>query len=396
MHRSPLASILCLVPAALGMAACSSGTAPSGNPRLTARLAAGAFFTCALDHTGVAFCWGDGSQGQLGDGSTASSNVPVRVQGGPYVSIAAGTDAACGLRADGIIECWGGVPDKCCSQGTGSLFVPTPIATSTPMTQVSVAGPSACAIDQDDHGFCWGQGLEGALGNGAVFDTTLAPLVPLPGGHAFAALAQQAFGGCAIDTDGAAWCWGDDRYGQLGVGDNADTIRASVPVPVNGGLRFRQIAAGASYACGITTTGQTECWGDNTTGQLGDGTATNRSVPTPVAGSQFVAVFAGSPDNLTDHTCALAANGTASCWGLNDRGQLGGTGTDACPANTCSTTPVFVSAPTPFTTLALGDLHTCAMDEGGQVYCWGDNEGGQLGDGTTTGHTVPQLAAFTP
>lgn len=403
MHRRALALPWYIVVATLGVTACSGSTGPGGpGPiRLTPRLAAGAFFTCALDHTGTAFCWGDGTAGDLGNAMLGGSNVPVQVQGGPYVALAAGTDAACGLRSDGVAECWGLVPDKCCGQGSGNEFVPTPIATSTAFKEISVAGPSMCAIDPSGNGSCWGQGLKGALGNGQIFDTSDAPIVPLPGGHIFSTLGQGAFGGCGVDTGGSAWCWGTDLDGALGVGIDTDSVRASLPVEVNGGLKFRQIVAGAAYACGVTTTGQTECWGDNRAGQLGDGTATNRSVPTPVPGANFIAIYGGSPDYLLDHTCGLTADGFASCWGLNDRGQLGGTGTDGCGANTnsgptCSTTPVAVAGSLKFIALALGDLHTCGMIPDGHVYCWGDNEGGQLGDGTTDGHTLPTRSLFKP
>jgi alpha-tubulin suppressor-like RCC1 family protein len=163
-----------------------------------------------------------------------------------------------------------------------------------------------------------------------------------------------------------------------------------------GNFRFVQISVGGIYTCGVTTTGVTECWGDNVVGQLGDGTLHDRAVPTPVAGGAFVAVFAGQPTDGADHTCALDASGAASCWGANELGQLGATGPNGCGSAPCSTTPVAVTGGVTFTTLALGNSHTCGMVADGHVVCWGNNAQGQLGDGTTTSSTAPVRSLFTP
>lgn len=377
--------------------ACSSDTSPlSRTVSRTGRLAAGGDFTCALNHAGAAFCWGEGGFGQLGNGSASQSAQPVRVQGGPYSAIVAADEAACALRFDGMVDCWGLPPRKCCGQASYALLAPAPLATSIRFTQVSLAGWSACGIDRAQHAFCWGAAFNSALGNGESPDTSIAPAIALRAGHAFAAIAQGAFGGCGIDVQSAVWCWGADFRGELGVGDAADTIRAARPMKTAGDLRFVQISVGGIYTCGVTTTGVTECWGDNVVGQLGDGTLHDRAVPTPVAGGAFVAVFAGQPTDGADHTCALDASGAASCWGANELGQLGATGPNGCGSAPCSTTPVAVTGGVTFTTLALGNSHTCGMVADGHVFCWGNNAQGQLGDGTTTSSTAPVRSLFTP
>jgi len=400
MRRIPFAPVFALFAAAASLSACSSDTGPGGRTRLTARLAAGINFTCALDHAGAAFCWGGGASGQLGDGTASLSAVPVHVEGGPYTAIAAGDTAVCAVRFDHHIDCWGDAPPKCCNQVQASVLVPTPVAApSTRFTSVSVAGDAACGIGDAQHGLCWGDDFQGALGDGQALDSALSPAVTLPGGHAFASLDEGVFGGCGIDTGGAAWCWGSDLFGELGVNDSVDAIAVSQPIAVLGGLRFAQIAVGGVYTCGITTTGLTECWGINDAGQLGDGTENDRAAPTPVAGGAYVRVFAGAKNDILGHTCALDASGAASCWGVNDAGQLGAASSDQChfgAGQPCSLTPIAVAGGLTFTTLAIGDEHTCGMVADGHVYCWGANDQGQLGNGTTVPADSPVLSMFVP
>ena len=398
MRRPSFASSICCIIAAAALTACSSDTGPSGGGRLTDRLVAGADFTCALNHAGAAFCWGAGAAGQLGDGERSESAVPVRVDGGPYVRLTATGQHACGLRADGRAECWGIAISHCCAQTQDTLAVPTAVATSTRFSLISIGEVSACGIDAAQHAFCWGDQSLGGLGSGVDADTAIPPLAPVAGGHAFAILSEGVFGGCGLDTGGQAWCWGANLFGELGIGGQVDTV-AVAPLAVSGGLRFTQLAVGGAYACGVTTTGLTECWGVNVAGALGDSTMIDHSVPAPVVHANFVAAFAGGKNDILDHTCGLDASGAASCWGANDFGQLGAASTETChfaAGEACSTAPVSVVGGLMFTTLALGDAHTCGLVADGHVYCWGRNDDGELGNGTTTTTSAPVLSMFTP
>ena len=194
---------------------------------------------------------------------------------------------------------------------------------------------------------------------------------------------------CAITAYGDAYCWGLNNAGQLGDGT---TIDRSSPVAVSGGLKFSAatFAVGAGHACALTSDGSAYCWGRNDFGQLGDGTAVSRSAPVAVRGGiHFTSLAAGG-----QHTCGLTSAGAAYCWGANGYGQLG-TGA-VFPS---STTPVKVAGSnvfgrvtaesSVFGPITAGAGHTCALTTTSVAYCWGLNADGQLGDGTTVNRSVP-------
>jgi len=202
---------------------------------------------------------------------------------------------------------------------------------------------------------------------------------------------------CALaSVPGAAYCWGRGESGQLGVPVPSSTCLTDggffpcsmVPVPVGGGLTFEMLAAGAAHTCGLANDGTAYCWGSNAYGQLGDNSTTNQSGPVQVGGGlTFVSIDAGAA-----HTCGITTAGEAYCWGRNDRGQLGnGTTTN-------SALPVAVAGGLSFQLIAAGGFvigHTCGLTDMGDAYCWGDNQRGQLGIGTgdLNPHAVPDLVS---
>ena len=196
---------------------------------------------------------------------------------------------------------------------------------------------------------------------------------------------------CALTAiPGAAYCWGRGESGQLGVPPPSTTCVTDagpyscsmVPVPVGGGLTFETLAGGGAHTCALTIDGAAYCWGNNAYGQLGDGSTTNRNVPVQVAGGlTFASIDAGA-----SHTCALTSAGNTYCWGRNNRGQLGNGTTNG------STVPVAVTGSLTFQLVAAGGFsigHTCALTNQ-HAYCWGDNERGQLGNGTSDPPTPSQ------
>jgi alpha-tubulin suppressor-like RCC1 family protein len=186
---------------------------------------------------------------------------------------------------------------------------------------------------------------------------------------------------CTLASDGSALCWGLNGTGQLGDGS---TINRTTPVPVTGGLTFASITGGGHHTCGLTSGGIAYCWGGNVFGALGDGSTTSRTAPVAVMGElRFTSLIGGG----FHHTCGLTTSGAAYCWGWNQDGQLG----DGTTTN--RTTPVAVAGGLTFASLEGGGHHTCGLTSGGAAYCWGTNVTGQLGDGTSVGRATPTAVA---
>ncbi len=233
----------------------------------------------------------------------------------------------------------------------------------------------SCAIAQGGAAYCWGSNARGQLGDGTI-DPSAAP-VPVSGGHLFTSVVTGVLYSCGLDTDGAAWCWGYGANGNLGTGANASS---PTPVAVVGGHSFSAIAAGRWHTCGLTTAGEALCWGWNFFGQLGAGSSANSSsVPVAVAGGLLLK----SLDAGWDHTCAVTTSGAGYCWGNNFWGQLGTGGVTQVPPYGANV-PTLVSGGLVLSSVAAGQVHTCALDAVGAAYCWGFNRFGQVGNGSDT------------
>lgn len=243
---------------------------------------------------------------------------------------------------------------------------------------VEAGGSHTCRLTAAGAAFCWGDNSVGQLGIGyADYDGSTTPL-PVVGGHTFVALSVGDSHTCALTATGAAYCWGKGAGGQLGGGTRPFTQAA--PAPVIGGIAFEAISAGWSSSCGLTAGGSAYCWGIGNYGQLGDGNSypgPTYGSATPVAvtgGLTFVAlsVSQGEPN----HTCALTVAGEAYCWGNGSFGQLGiGTTPFSQPS------PSLVLGGVSFMALSSGLSHTCGLTPAGAAYCWGNGQFGRLGDG---------------
>lgn len=238
-----------------------------------------------------------------------------------------GTDGVGGCAA-GQRTCSDGAWDEC--QGE-----------STPAEEVSNDG-----IDND----C----------DGAV-DENVFSSVQLSGGH---------WHMCGLDNAGEAYCWGNNRDWQLG--DSTSTDR-SQPTPVDTTLTFDEITSGYFFTCGLSN-GIAYCWGDNDSGQLGTGDTSDRGTPTPVDTSLIFQTLAAG----REHACGLAEGGTIYCWGANDNAQVG-----AGTTYPTQLTPRAIEGNLTFVDIAAGQLHTCGLTVGGDIYCWGYSGHGQIGNGTT-------------
>lgn len=244
-------------------------------------LTVGATHVCAHNAGSPAFCWGRNNLGELGDGTVNLRAAPTAVLGGlSFRSLSAGTEYTCGI-----------------------------------------------AVNQD--AYCWGQGANGQTGDGMFFSNPHQPALVL-GGLKFLSVHAASIHTCGIATSGAGYCWGDDSFGQLG--DGAFTPHAQ-PVPVGGGLTFISIdgatnlgSGGETHTCGVATSGTAYCWGHPADGVLGDGSTMVRADPGAVSGSisfQSVTTGFGLNTPLARHSCGLSSTGTAYCWGYNVTGALG-------------------------------------------------------------------------
>jgi alpha-tubulin suppressor-like RCC1 family protein len=293
------------------------------------------------------------------------------------------------------------------------------------------AGPyrNTCATGPQG-AFCWGhEGFEGQLGAGLRLDAVAAPVGVLGGERLVAVSAGNSFT-CGLTADGAPFCWGSGVYGRVGDG-TVDSVRVA-PVPVAGNLPMRAISAGRRHACGLRTDGLVTCWGSNAAGalgsasaghysalpvtvettvpivsvgvgymhscalaadsvaycwghgaRLGDGTGLDRAQPAPVSGGhRFTALSVG-----WNHSCGLTRDGTVWCWGYNTDGELGRV------TGITVTVPVSVDGAPVLASVTAGYLATCGLTADGRAYCWGWNGVGQLGTGDTLGGPVPRPVA---
>jgi alpha-tubulin suppressor-like RCC1 family protein/uncharacterized protein YjdB len=299
-------------------------------------LTGGTWHACGLTAAGSAYCWGlnDGAEwgidalGHLGTGSTSRVVAdPSLVTGGvTFASISAGRFHTCGLTSAGVAYCWGSNSHGQLGGGqiNESRTVPTPVTGGLTFASISAGMAGTCGVTTTGAGYCWGSNNGGQLGNGSAAFSSLVP-VPVGGGLSFRAISTggtlDSFGGfaCGVTTAGAAYCWGDNPYGQLG---SIGTSR--VPVAVSGGITFSSVETGETHACGLAVSGAAYCWGRRWFGQLGDGGAMEPDVnPLPVAVSGGLSFTQLSVGGHVGHSCGLTSSGAAWCWGDGRQGQLG-------------------------------------------------------------------------
>ncbi len=364
-------------------------------------------FTCALGAAGAAYCWGLNSHGEMGNNTvTAAQDTPVAVtmSGLTFTQLSAGNAAMCALTSTALAYCWGlGTSGQLGNSGLVDSRVPVAVTatTGTPlfgltMTQIAAGKTFACALASTGAAYCWGAGAAGQLGNGTTTATQSTPVAVTASGALVGLTLTQITAGsgtaCALASTGAAYCWGAGAAGQLGNGTTTATQTTAVAVDTSGalvGVTLTQITEGNDLTCALGSTGAAYCWGAGGSGQLGNGTTTQSLVPVAVStsgvlsGKTLTQISAGG----FNQTCALDSAGTAYCWGVNTAGQLGNTD---IAANFL--VPVAV-APPQATTIAAGQAHSCEILSG-NAYCWGDNTNGELGNNTTISSNVP-VAVYT-
>jgi alpha-tubulin suppressor-like RCC1 family protein len=320
-----------------------------------------------------------------------------------FESISAGDYHNCGIYG-GDVYCWGGG-----YMGDGGEsdyhYLPVAIDTSGVLSGLSItalADPNgaddSCVIASDGSAYCWGYNYQGQLGNNSITTSSVPVAVDASGvlsGKTVTAIAVGWDHACAI-ANGDAYCWGNNDRGQLGDGTTTSSL-VPVAVDTSGILNGKTITAistngswmGTSYTCVVASDNGVYCWGGNQYGQLGDGSTDSSSVPvavdmTNVSGGKFVDISTSG----YGHACAVTEHGNAYCWGSNNFSQLGdGSTTDSSIPVAVDTSGVLNGKT--ITAVSTGGRYTCVTDSDGNVYCWGENGNGQLGDGSIENSLIP-------
>lgn len=355
---------------------------------------AGAYHTCHVRPTGDVACWGRNISSESGGSSFSDYSATSHVIGSLSLvqTMAGGGGYSCAVTASGAVKCWGENTFR--ELGDGSTMERSSAVTVSGVssvaqvdvaplvgTDVFLAGAHhSCAVQTDGDAYCWGDNSEAQLGDGTSIPRTSA--VAADSASTFSSVAVGNAHTCGLRTDGVVRCWGDNAQYERG---SSSTLLGDSANSVSLGDTITQIAAGSEFTCALREDSAIQCWGRANLGQLGHsyvGSAPARDTPQSVDGiSDAVSICAGA-----DFACALQGSGTVRCWGRNDRGQLG----DGTTTN--QETPQVVDGIDNATSVICGDAHACATREDNTIYCWGDDTFAQLGTGSA--QSSPQTSAI--
>ncbi|MEI8083411.1 MAG: Ig-like domain-containing protein, partial [Actinomycetes bacterium] len=412
-------------------------TTPPGKPGQVkaVQVASGLGHSCAVMSDATVRCWGDNSYGQLGDGSTRSSSLPVRVQGLDDVkTVTLGAHHSCALMNDGSLQCWG---DNSYAQlGTGdtngSLTPRASLVVGTNLQSVSAGGDHTCGLDASGATLCWGRSDNYELGDGTASRTVSRSDGYLRGTCSSAGSSQQVTGSYRVGSGSYGYRYGGyDGNGNYNPGRgywyssyktyytyaytyysscpfSASPVRPSVsaasqlssgtnktcvvtqaggvncwgssfgstPTAVSGVSGASRVATGDAHACAVEPTGTVKCWGRNALGQLGNGSSLDSDTGT----TAFAVVGISNASDIvaqSNGSCAVLSTGRVVCWGDNISSQLG-----TASVSGSSPVPWLASGVAGLSQIAAGSNHSCVVQSGGGVICWGAGSAGQLGNGT--------------
>ena len=360
---------------------------------------------CALA-SGKVYCWGYNAGGQMGNGTTGNSLVPVEATGGlsgkvvtdlVYTSIG---NAFCALTSDGLVYCWGSGYGTG-TNTTGNVLLPTQITATGSFVGKTVkklyGGYTACVIASDDLGYCWGDNTFGQIGAGTTGGSTLIPTqISMSGALAGLTVLDIYVGygsNCLRASNLTVHCSGANPNGQLG---DATTTAKNLYSPIIAnvalnGLTISDGTMGSTAGCAIASNDKAYCWGGNIYGQIGSGNTTSPSPPAQViSGSLSVRSLATSGSSSV---CGIFSDEMIKCWGRNDYGGLGNGTTSSVP----SATPTSVTGPLATKKVSFissqvvggSASYSCALTTDGEIYCWGQGSLGQLGYGTAANSFTP-------
>ena len=344
------------------------------------QVAMGFEHTLAIRSDGLLFAWGDNTYGELGNGTLTSQSSPIQIGTSSWTVVSAGHLASAGIRSDGLLFAWG---DNSYGQQGNALtnYLPQPVGALS-WNAIAAGASHVVAIRSDGALFAWGDNSSGQLGDG----TTVAKSSPVQiGTSSWSSISAGQKHTLAILYSGtlaaALYAWGDNSSGQLGDGT---TVSKSSPVHI-GTSSWSSISAGQKHTLALLynalTLGRAAlyAWGDNSSGQLGDGTTVSKSSPVHIGTSSWSSISAGDQHSLG----ILVTSAALYAWGNNASGQLG----DGTTVSKSS--PVHIGTSS-WSAGSAGDQHSLGiLVTTGALYAWGNNASGQLGDGTTTSKSSP-------
>jgi alpha-tubulin suppressor-like RCC1 family protein len=342
--------------------------------------------SCALTRDGLVHCWGDNADGLLGDGTELDRYAPVRLTSLTDVTdVALGFRHSCAIARAGTVWCWGENGYGQLGDGsTDDRTRPTEVLAVERAVELTVGDRSTCARLDDGTARCWGHGELGQLGDGSTGRRSTRVAV------AGLSDARQLVGGsehrCALLGDGSVWCWGHNVHGMVGDGTLVNRARPTRVLGLEGVVSLTSTPAWFGQTYATLADGTLLGWGDNG-GDLGDGTTTDQPAPVVIGGLGAVAELAIG-GGIIHVECARLRDRTVSCWGNNTFGQVG----DGSTADRRS--PVVVPGLRDVIGLSASPVFVCARLADGTARCWGRNDRGQLGDGTTTHRASPVAVAW--
>ncbi len=359
------------VPAQNALGDANEIATPSINAGFQASISAGAYHTCAVLGNGAVKCWGRNDVGQLGNRSNVSRSYPVQVAGltAGVIGISAGRTHTCAVTISGAAKCWG--DNQSGQLGNGSnIDSNRPVAVrglNNGVASISAGSDHTCAVLIAGGVKCWGAGGYGRLGDGSNASSNV-PLNVVDLGTQVKSIAAGGFHTCALLVDGVVKCWGWSVNGQLG---NGSTFDVDGPVTVIDLDEAVAISTGSLHTCALTTAGELKCWGSNGQKQLGRSRIQQSASPLVVSGlGDDITTISSSGSS----SCAMSSAGIAKCWGWNQFGGLGD-GTTISRHQ-----PVQVIGLTNLKAITVGSSHTCAVTALRRMRCWGYNQDGEVGN----------------
>lgn len=345
-------------------------------------------------------CWGDGTNGQIGNGTNASTNLPAQVTlpAGvtSFSAVVTTSSFSCAIANNGQIYCWGaGTNGQIGNSSTSNVNIPTAITTPNGVSSfslISLGTDFSCAIANTGKIYCWGLGTTGQIGNGASSTVNLPTGVTMPNGvTSFKSISTNGASSCALANTGVVYCWGRGTSGQIGNGANLTVnIPTAVTMP-SGVTSFSSISTNATLSCALANTGIVYCWGAGSNGRIGNGANNNVNIPTAVTIPSGVTSFRSVSTN-DNFSCSLANTGVVYCWGSGVAGQIGNGASSNVSIPTAVTMP---SGVTSFGYVSTSYRFSCAIaasgDNAGKTYCWGAGTNGQIGNGANNDVNVPTL-----